>query len=91
LITAQEEERRRLRCDLHDGLGLQLAGLTMTAEAARDLISTDPERAEAHLGDLIEQAQAAVVDVRRLVYELRPPALDALGLLGALRAQTAHQ
>jgi signal transduction histidine kinase len=91
LITAQEEERRRLRRDLHDGLGPQLAGLTMTAEAAQDLISNDPKRAEALLDDLIERAQAAVADVRRLVYELRPPALDALGLLGALRAQTAHQ
>jgi len=44
LITVQEEERRRLRRDLSDGLGPQLAGLTMTAEAARDLIATDPER-----------------------------------------------
>jgi signal transduction histidine kinase len=73
LVTAREEERRRLRRDLHDGLGPQLAGLTMTAEAARDLISTDPGRAEDLLGDLLERAQAAVSDIRRLVYELRPP------------------
>ena len=91
LVTAREEERRRLRRDLHDGLGPQLAGLTMTAEAARDLISTDPGRAEDLLGDLLERAQAAVSDIRRLVYELRPPALDALGLLGALRTQAANQ
>lgn len=91
LITAQEEERRRLRRDLHDGLGPQLASLTMAAEAARDLIPEDPERAADLLGNLIEQAQAAVADVRRLVYELRPPALDSLGLVGALRAQAAHQ
>jgi len=78
LVTAQEEERRRLRRDLHDGLGPQLAGLTMTAEAARDLIFTDPERAEVLLGDLVERAQGAVSDVRSLVYALRPPALDAL-------------
>jgi signal transduction histidine kinase len=91
LVTAREEERRRLRRDLHDGLGPQLAGLTVTAEAARDLISTDPGRAEELLGDLLERAQAAVSDIRRLVYELRPPALDALGLLGALRTQVANQ
>jgi signal transduction histidine kinase len=90
LVTAREEERRRLRRDLHDGLGPQLAGLTMTAEAARDLVSTDPERAKDLLGDLTERAQAAVSDVRRLVYGLRPPALDALGLLGALRAHADH-
>ena len=90
LVTAREEERRRLRRDLHDGLGPQLAGLTMTAEAARDLVSTDPERAKELLGDLTERAQAAVSEVRRLVYALRPPALDALGLLGALRAHADH-
>jgi signal transduction histidine kinase len=90
LVTAREEERRRLRRDLHDGLGPQLAGLTMTAEAARDLVSTDPERAKDLLGDLMERAQAAVSDVRHLVYALRPPALDALGLLGALRANADH-
>jgi signal transduction histidine kinase len=91
LVTAREEERRRLRRDLHDGLGPQLAALTMTAEAARDEISSDPAQAEALLGDLIEQTQDSVADVRRLVYEMRPPALDALGLLGALRTQAAHQ
>jgi signal transduction histidine kinase len=90
LVTAREEERRRLRRDLHDGLGPQLAGLTMTAEAARDLVSTDPEQAKELLSDLMERAQAAVSDVRHLVYALRPPALDALGLLGALRVHADH-
>jgi signal transduction histidine kinase len=90
LVTAREEERRRLRRDLHDGLGPQLAGLTMTAEAARDLVSDDPERAEELLNDLVERTQSAVSDVRHLVYALRPPALDALGLLGALRAHADH-
>jgi signal transduction histidine kinase len=90
LVKAREEERRRLRRDLHDGLGPQLASLTMTAEAARDLISTNPRRAEEMLGDLMERTQGAVSDVRRLVYALRPPALDALGLLGALRAHADH-
>jgi signal transduction histidine kinase len=86
LVNAREEERRRLRRDLHDGLGPQLASLTMTAEAARDLIATDPRHAEELLGSVMERAQDAVSDVRRLVYGLRPPALDALGLLAALRA-----
>jgi signal transduction histidine kinase len=91
LVSAREEERRRLRRDLHDGLGPQLASLTMTAEAAKDLIQTDPARAEDLLGGVMQRAQDAVSDVRRLVYELRPPALDALGLLAALRAHTDHQ
>jgi signal transduction histidine kinase len=90
LVTAREEERRRLRRDLHDGLGPQLASLTMRAEAARDLMPDDPGRADEVLVGLTEQAQAAVADVRRLVYALRPPALDALGLLGALGSLAAH-
>ena len=90
LVSAREEERRRLRRDLHDGLGPQLASLTMTAEAARDLVSTDPARAEELLASVMERAQDAVTDVRRLVYDLRPPALDALGLLAALRAHADH-
>lgn len=90
LVSAREEERRRLRRDLHDGLGPQLASLTMTVEAARDLVSMDPARAEELLAGVMERAQDAVSDVRRLVYELRPPALDALGLLAALRAYADH-
>ena len=90
LVTAREEERRRLRRDLHDGLGPQLAALTMTAEAARDSIADDPARAQALLDGLIEQTQEAVADIRRLVYALRPPALDAIGLLGALRMHASQ-
>lgn len=90
LVTAREEERRRLRRDLHDGLGPQLASLTMKAEAARDLLDVDPARSNALLEDITAQTREAVTDVRRLVYGLRPPALDDLGLLGALRTQAAH-
>lgn len=86
LVTAREEERRRIGRDLHDGLGPQLAGLTMTLEAARELVRTDPTHAEQLLAGLLEQADLAVDEVRRISHELRPPALDALGLIGALRS-----
>jgi signal transduction histidine kinase len=90
LVTAREEERRRLRRDLHDGLGPQLASLTMKAEAARDLLPTDPAATDALLAEIVEQTQTSVADIRRLVYALRPPALDDLGLLAALRAHAAQ-
>jgi signal transduction histidine kinase len=83
-ISGREEERRRLRRDLHDGLGPVLTGVVLNAEAARRLIRTDPARSEALLGDLRDRTTAALADIRRLVYELRPPALDSLGLVGAL-------
>jgi signal transduction histidine kinase len=86
LVTLREEERRRLRRDLHDGLGPALASVTLQAENARDLVRTDPDQAEAVLEELTAQAQVAIADIRRVVYDLRPPALDDLGLIEAARA-----
>ncbi len=86
LVLAREEERRRLRRDLHDGLGPRLAGLTLKLETARNRLAHDP-LAETLLNDLIVHTQEAVADIRRLVYALRPPALDELGLIPALQEQ----
>jgi signal transduction histidine kinase len=90
LVTAREEERRRLRRDLHDGLGPALATLSFKAEAARDLARQQPTETETLLDEVIAQAHGAISDIRRLVYDLRPPALDDLGLIGAIRAQIPH-
>jgi signal transduction histidine kinase len=87
IITAREEERRRLRRDLHDGLGPTLAAITVRAGAAARLAHESPDVAEESLRTIAEDSQAAVAEVRRLVHELRPPALDELGLAGALRSQ----
>nr|WP_260407742.1 histidine kinase [Planomonospora venezuelensis] len=86
---AREEERRRIRHDLHDGLGPTLAALTMRAETAYDLAGD--EKVRRLLADIADDAAAATADVRALVDGLRPPALDALGLLGALRAHAIRQ
>jgi signal transduction histidine kinase len=88
IVTAREEERRRLRRDLHDGLGPRLAGLTLRIETARDRLAHDPD-ADELLGDLSQRMEDAVADIRRLVYGLRPPALDDLGLAGAIRQAAA--
>jgi two-component system NarL family sensor kinase len=87
LITAREEERRRLRRDLHDGLGPALTGVILKADAARRLTPTDAGRAVALLAELQVETTAAIDDVRRLVYDLRPPTLDGLGLVGSLQEQ----
>jgi signal transduction histidine kinase len=86
LVTAREEERRRLRRDLHDGLGSQLAALHLRADTVRTLIPKNPEAAIDVAVELRDEIRATVTEIRRLVYELRPPALDELGLAGALRA-----
>ena len=89
LVAGREEERRRLRRDLHDGLGPTLASLALRLDAARRLVRRKPEDAEALLSRLKDQTQDTVGDVRRLVYGLRPPALDDLGLLAAVGQQAA--
>jgi signal transduction histidine kinase len=90
LVATREEERRRLRRDLHDGLGPMLGSLTLKLDVAGDLVERDPARTRELLHSLKDQAQEAVTDVRRLVHALRPPALDELGLVGALREQAAR-
>jgi signal transduction histidine kinase len=85
LVATREEERRRLRRDLHDGLGAQLAGLSVQAGTLRRLIPQDPEAADGLVVELREELRSAISDIRRLVYDLRPPALDDLGLAEALQ------
>jgi signal transduction histidine kinase len=85
LVSAREEERRRLSGDLHDGLGPTLAGAILMIEAARGLVSRDPAAVDGLLDRAAASIETTVGDIRRLVYGLRPPALDQLGLVGALR------
>jgi signal transduction histidine kinase len=86
LVTAQEEERRRLRRDLHDGLGPVLTAVGLNLDAAQATIAGDRAVAEAHITTAKEATTQALTDLRRLVHDLRPPALD-LGLAAALRVQ----
>lgn len=86
LVLAREEERRRIRRDLHDGLGPTLASQTLKLDSVLDLLAEDPQAAVQQITQLKDQTQLMVADIRRLVYELRPPALDELGLAGALQA-----
>jgi signal transduction histidine kinase len=90
IVTAREEERRRLRRDLHDGLGPSLASLTLKLDAARNLLPSNPARVDSLLVDLKTQTKAAIGDIRRVVYDLRPPALDELGLVAAIREHAAR-
>jgi len=87
LVNTREEERRRIRRDLHDGLGPALAGVALGLDAMHRLAAEDPDRATALADQLKDEVQASLADLRRLVEDLRPPALDRLGLVGAVRQQ----
>jgi signal transduction histidine kinase len=90
LVAAREEERRRLRRDLHDELGPTLASVAMRLEAAGEMIDRDPRQAQAMLSGLRDEVANAVAEIRRVVYELRPPQLDELGLVGAIEERAAR-
>jgi signal transduction histidine kinase len=87
IVAAREEERRRLRRDLHDGLGPTLSGVAYATDAARNLARSDPDTAVDLLVRLRGDIGDAIVEIRRLVEGLRPPALDELGLVGALHRE----
>lgn len=80
------EERNRLARDLHDAVTQSLYSLTLFAEASQRLLAGGSgERAAAYLGRIGETAQQALKEMRLLVYELRPLALERTGLVGALQ------
>ena len=85
IVTAREEERRRLRRDLHDGLGPTLAAQMFRVGAAQELLPRNPEKTAKILDDLQNGIEGTLTNIRQLVYELRPPLLDQLGLTGAIR------
>ncbi|MFC4116794.1 sensor histidine kinase [Nonomuraea zeae] len=90
LVTGVAEERRRLRRDLHDGLGPTLAAAALKVQAAHNLLARDTDAAREALEQVKTDLGTMLGDVRRLVHNLRPPALDQFGLAGALRHEAAR-
>lgn len=84
LVLGREEERARLRRDLHDGLSPALSGISLALTAARQILRADAPAADALLAGVASEAARSSRDVRRILDDLRPPGLDELGLLGAL-------
>jgi signal transduction histidine kinase len=88
LVAAREEERRRLRRDLHDGLGPALAGMALQLDNLAGQLRGDPDLA-VRATRLRDQMQGTVAEVRGIVEGLRPAALDELGIVGALHRHAA--
>jgi signal transduction histidine kinase len=89
-IQARERERAILHRDLHDGLGPTLTGAALRADAAGNLLHSDPDAAAELLSHVGTDVRTALSEVRRVVYGLRPLELEERGLLGALRHRAAQ-
>ncbi|NTW98150.1 MAG: sensor histidine kinase, partial [Oscillochloris sp.] len=87
LIGAQEDERRRIAYDLHDGLGQMMLGALQQLHTLADLYRPRSPRSRAALDRAIDMVQASVTETRRVIAGLRPTALDDFGLATAIRIQ----
>ncbi|MFH0942254.1 MAG: GAF domain-containing protein [Chloroflexota bacterium] len=89
-ITAQEDERKRISRELHDEFGQTLTGLIMSIESMADMVTPEQTKLKGKLGNAKSLVTRALEDIRRLTLDLRPSALDDLGLVTAIRtyAQT---
>ena len=90
VTAAQEEERQRIARELHDGLVPVLASLSIRLHTVGKRLDREEHSAAGELRELAELAQASSRDIRRLIHDLRPVALDELGLVPALREHLAH-
>ncbi len=85
IIRSQEEERRRVARDIHDGPAQAMANIVFRAEVCERLIDTDVERAKAELRELREHIRGTLGEIRKIIFDLRPMALDDLGLGPTIR------
>ncbi|VBB09902.1 histidine kinase [Lucifera butyrica] len=85
IIRAQEEERRRVAREIHDGPAQAMANIVFRSEVCERLIDTDMERAKREIKDLQEQVRSCLKEVRKIIFDLRPMALDDLGLVPTVR------
>ncbi len=85
VIQMQEEERRRVAREIHDGPAQSLANLIMRVEVAQNTLYEDRQRTEKELEELKELVKSSVSEVRRIIYDLRPMSIDDLGLIPTLR------
>ena len=85
VIRSQEEERRRVARDIHDGPAQAIANIVFRAEVCERLIDTDTQRAKSELKALREHIRNTLAEIRKIIFDLRPMALDDLGLAPTIR------
>ncbi len=84
VIRAQEEERRKVARDIHDGPAQLLANIVMRAEFCLKLMEIDHNKVKQELVELQQMVRQSLQDVRKIIFDLRPMVLDDLGLIPAI-------
>jgi len=87
VTLAQEEERRRISRELHDDLGPSLAAIVNRLRTCQKMMRSDPEQAERELEEVTQGLKGHIQGIRNLIHDLRPLAVDQLGLSGAIQQQ----
>src|SRR5262245_28108807 len=85
VVTAQEEERRRIAYEVHDGIAQLIVSAKQHGGTARDIFGRDPDRAARESAMAAERLQGAIVETRRVLQALGPSAVDSVGLVEAMR------
>lgn len=85
IISAQEEERKRVARDIHDGPAQSLANLIIKAEVCEKLLDVDIEKSKEELRELRKCTRESIKDIRKIIYNLRPMSIDDLGFVPALQ------
>lgn len=85
IIRAQEDERKRLAREIHDGPAQTMANLVMKAEICEKLVDIDKEKAKKELHAFRETVRSGLGDIRKIIYDLRPMSLDDLGLVSSIQ------
>jgi two-component system sensor histidine kinase DegS len=85
IIKAQEEERKRVAREIHDGPAQSMANIVMRAEFCLKLLDMSPEKVRDELISLQNIVRISLMDVRKIIFDLRPMVLDDLGLAPAIK------
>ena len=85
ILEAQENEKKRISRDIHDGPAQSIANLVLKSEYAYKIIDTSPRKAKKELATLQEEARDTLKDIRRIIYDLMPMSLDDLGLIPTIK------
>ncbi len=89
IINAQEEERRRIARDIHDGPAQNIASLVIKTEIVEKLLKRGNFHIEDELKDIKGQLRAVLKEIRGIMYDLRPVSLDEVGLIPTIERMAA--